>query len=121
MKPIFDLTLHNILNERLAKLEAHFNADVIFYYGPIADALEKPFRDFIEDLKNDTVQHDTLCIILNTPGGSAETVEKTCEDNKTSLSGGLLYSPRCCVFRRNYILHVRRQNFHGLFIRSRPY
>jgi membrane-bound ClpP family serine protease len=76
MKPIFDLTLHNILNERLAKLETHFNADVIFYYGPIADSLEKPFRDFIEDLKNDPVQHDTLCIILNTPGGSAETVEK---------------------------------------------
>jgi membrane-bound ClpP family serine protease len=76
MKPIFDLTLHNILNERLAKLEAHFVADVIFYYGPIADSLEKPFRDFIEDLKNDTVQHNTLCIILNTPGGSAETVEK---------------------------------------------
>lgn len=76
MKPIFDLTLHNILNERLGKLETHFNADVIFYYGPIADSLEKPFRDFIEDLKNDIVQHDTLCIILNTPGGSAETVEK---------------------------------------------
>ncbi|MBY0482134.1 MAG: serine dehydrogenasease [Chitinophagaceae bacterium] len=76
MKPIFDSTLHDILNERLAKLESHFNADVIFYYGPIADSLEKPFRDFIEDLKLDIVQHDTLCIILNTPGGSAETVEK---------------------------------------------
>ena len=76
MKPIFDSTLHDILNERLARLEAHFNADVIFYYGPIADSLEKPFRDFIEDLKSDSVQHQTLCIILNTPGGSAETVEK---------------------------------------------
>ncbi len=51
MKPIFDSTLHDILNERLDKLEKHFKADVIFYYGPIADALEKPFRDFIEDLK----------------------------------------------------------------------
>ncbi len=76
MKPIFDSTLHDILNDRLSRLEAHFNADVIFYYGPIADSLEKPFRDFIEDLKSDTVQHVTLCIILNTPGGSAETVEK---------------------------------------------
>lgn len=76
MKPIFDSTIHDILNERLAKLEAHFNADVIFYYGQISDALEKPFRDFIEDLKLDTVQHESLCIILNTPGGSAETVEK---------------------------------------------
>lgn len=76
MKPIFDSTLHDILNERLEKLEQYFNADVIFYYGSIADSLEKPFRDFIEDLKSDSVDHQTLCIILNTPGGSAETVEK---------------------------------------------
>lgn len=76
MKPIFDSTVHDILNDRLAKLEVHFDADVIFYYGPIANSLEKPFRDFIEDLKADAVKHDTLCIILNTPGGSAETVEK---------------------------------------------
>ena len=76
MKLIFDSTIHDILNQRLAKLEAHFNADVIFYYGPIADSLEKLFRDFIEDLKADQVQNSTLVIILNTPGGSAETVEK---------------------------------------------
>ena len=76
MKPIFDSTLHEILNERLDKLEKHFNADVIFYYGPIADSLEKPFRDFIEDLKSDAIMNETLCIFLNTPGGSAETVEK---------------------------------------------
>ncbi len=76
MKPIFDSTLHEILNERLDKLEKHLHADVIFYYGPIADSLEKPFRDFIEDLKSDETKNDTLCIMLNTPGGSAETVEK---------------------------------------------
>ena len=76
MKPIFDSTLHEILNERLDKLEKYFNADVIFYYGPIADSLEKPFRDFIEDLKSDSLKNDTICIFLNTPGGSAETVEK---------------------------------------------
>ena len=72
MKPIFDSTIQEILNDRLAKLETHFNADVIFYYGPIGDSLEKPFRDFIEELKADAVQHNTLCIILNTLGGSAE-------------------------------------------------
>lgn len=76
MKAIFDSTVQDILNDRLSKLETHFNADVIFYYGSIANSLEKPFRDFIEDLKSDTVKHSTLCIILNTPGGSAETVEK---------------------------------------------
>lgn len=76
MKPIFDSTIQEILNKRLERLEQHFNADVIFYYGSIANSFEKPFRDFIEDLKSDTVQHSSLCIILNTPGGSAETVEK---------------------------------------------
>ncbi len=76
MKPIFDSTIHEILNERLNKLEEYFNADVIFYYGPIQDSLEKPFRDFIEELKSDNIEHENLTIILNTPGGSAETVEK---------------------------------------------
>ena len=76
MKPIFDSTMHEILNGRLDALEKYFNSDVIFFYGSIGDSLEKPFRDFIEDLKADTVKHDTLCIILNTPGGSVETVEK---------------------------------------------
>lgn len=76
MKQIFDATIHEILNERLRKLESHFNADVVFYYGPIAGSIEKPFRDFIEELKTDTIKNNTLCIFLNTPGGSAETVEK---------------------------------------------
>jgi len=76
MKAIFDATLQEILNDRLSKLQTYFDADVIFNYGSIADSLEKPFRDFIEDLKYDDVKHNTLCIILNTPGGSAETVEK---------------------------------------------
>ena len=50
MKEIFDSTIQEILNERLTKLETHFDVDVIFYYGSIAENLEMPFRDFIEDL-----------------------------------------------------------------------
>jgi hypothetical protein len=76
MKPIFDTTIHEILNNKLDKLEDYLKADVIFYYGPIADSLEKPFRDFIEELKSDGNKTKTLYIFLNTPGGSAETVEK---------------------------------------------
>ncbi len=76
MKPIFDSTIHAILNGKLNALEEQFNADVIFFYGSIGNSLEKPFRDFIEELKTDKIQHSTLCIILNTPGGSVETVEK---------------------------------------------
>jgi hypothetical protein len=76
MKPIFDSTIHEILNERLNKLEVHFNADFLFYYGPITDTLDKPFRDLIEELKAEPDTKDTLFIVLNTPGGSAETVER---------------------------------------------
>lgn len=76
MKPIFDSTIHEILNERLNKLEVHFNADFLFYYGPITDTLDKPFRDLIEELKAEPDTKGTLFIVLNTPGGSAETVER---------------------------------------------
>jgi hypothetical protein len=76
MKPIFDSTVHEILNERLSRLEAHFNADFLFYYGPIADSIDKHFRDLIEELKSCPDTKETLFIVLNTPGGSAETVER---------------------------------------------
>lgn len=36
----------------------------------------KPFRDIIENLKLDEINHDSLNIILNTPGGSVEVVEQ---------------------------------------------
>ena len=39
-------------------------------------SLEKRFRDFIEDLKSEASGRDRIAIILNSPGGSAETVEK---------------------------------------------
>ena len=77
---IFDSTIKDILSERLAALEKHFEADVIFYYGEIFPTLEKFFRDGIEKLKEDKSQEKKrLVIFLNTPGGSAETVEKMVE------------------------------------------
>jgi len=76
MKPIFNSTINEILNKRLNALEAHFDADFLFYYGPIADSLDKPFRDLIEELKSEADSKETLFIMLNSPGGSAETVER---------------------------------------------
>lgn len=77
MRQIFDDTIRDTLNERLRKLEAYFESDVIFHYGEIHPSLEKSFRDFIEQLKKDTeFDRNRLTILLNTPGGSAETVEK---------------------------------------------
>ncbi len=73
---ILDKTIKDLLNGKLAQLETALDSDVIFYYGDIHPAYEKSFRDFIEQLKSDHVKHERLTVILNTPGGSAETVEK---------------------------------------------
>jgi membrane-bound ClpP family serine protease len=72
---LFDKTIKDILDSKLSKLENSLDADVIFFYGAIQDSLEKIFRDFIETLKKDEVKNERLAIIINTPGGSAETVE----------------------------------------------
>ncbi len=74
---IFDNTIKETLSSRLSKIEGHFSADTIFYYGEMHPSYQKIFRDFIEKLKDDgNTNKDTLVILLNTPGGSVETVEK---------------------------------------------
>jgi hypothetical protein len=77
MRQIFDDTIKVTVNERLRQLENYFNADVIFYFGEIHPSVEKIFRDFIEMLKKDPeFDRDNLVVLINTPGGSAETVER---------------------------------------------
>ncbi len=76
MEPILDSTIQNVSTMRLLKLEKKLESDVVFFYGPIQPSIEKAFRDFIEELKSDGINNSRLTIILNTPGGSAETVEK---------------------------------------------
>jgi len=68
MKPIFDSTLHEILNKRLGELENHFAADFLFYYGPITDSLDKPFRDLVEELKTEPDTNNTLFIHVQYTG-----------------------------------------------------
>jgi len=77
MPTVLDSTIKDTLTERLLKLEKHFDADAMFYYGEMHPAYQKIFRDFIEKLRTDnSANKETLVILLNTPGGSAEIVEK---------------------------------------------
>lgn len=76
---IFEDTIKAILSQKLASLEEHFQADVIFYFGEIHISIEKFFRDFIEKLREEEPPNDRLVVLLNTPGGSVETVEKMVE------------------------------------------
>lgn len=77
---LFDDALKALMNEKLDKLEKEFGADVMFFYGEIQPSVVRPFRDLIEDLKKKPIDTGTpqtrLVIVLNSPGGSAETVEK---------------------------------------------
>src|SRR5471030_1389556 len=58
-------------------LEKHFGADCVYFYGPIFPSCEKHFRLLIEATKkSNKIPRDKLVVFLNTPGGSAETVEK---------------------------------------------
>jgi hypothetical protein len=73
---IYNDTIKKTVGERHAELEKHFDADVAFYYGEMHPAYQKIFRDFVEKLKEDSGKKDTLVMLMNTPGGSVETVEK---------------------------------------------
>ncbi len=72
----FDSKVRQIARDGIVALEEHLDADAAFFYGPIYPSLEKIFRDFIEDLNNDGSGRERLAIVINSPGGSAETVEK---------------------------------------------
>src|SRR5436309_113255 len=74
-----DLQIKQALAERVRALEAHFVSDAIFFYGPIYPSIEKRFREFIDKLKQDGTPKDRLVVFINTPGGSAEIVEKLVE------------------------------------------
>jgi hypothetical protein len=76
---VFHEHVRQTLAERLEKLEERFSADGIFYYGPIYPGVEKRFRDFLERLRVDPPDRSRLVVFLNTPGGSAETVEALVE------------------------------------------
>jgi hypothetical protein len=74
-----DSQVRDTLKQRVLAIEDALDGDVVYYYGPIFPSVQKPFRDFIEQLKADGAPRSRLIVFLNTPGGNAETVEKLVE------------------------------------------
>ncbi|MEO5359627.1 MAG: ATP-dependent Clp protease proteolytic subunit [Nitrospirota bacterium] len=74
----YNKTIYDVLHEGLGKIEKIFEADALFYYGEFDHrwGIVKRFTDAIEQLKDDKENKDRLVILLNTPGGSVEVVEK---------------------------------------------
>jgi len=75
MKPSVDNIISSLLNEKLAELEEHFDADILMYYGPFEGG-ENQFLTVVEDLANDENKKEKLFVILTTGGGSAIVVER---------------------------------------------
>ena len=75
----FDKQLRKRLCEQAIAIERELDGDVIFFYGPIYPGVQVHFREFIEKLHLDADSRNRLIVFLNTPGGSAETVEKLVE------------------------------------------
>lgn len=68
------------LKENRSNLEAHFEADLIGYYGEISSAYLPWFRQRIEVISNNGGNRKKrLVTILNTPGGEVEAVERMVE------------------------------------------
>ena len=74
-------SVDTFLMYRLEKIQSdHFQEhDIIAYYGPIEFWSKNLFRQQLELCANDATKKDRLLIILQTGGGSAETVEKMVE------------------------------------------
>ena len=98
--PIVDQLIESLkreLNLKLKNLEDIFQADVIFFYGQIQNGMDYQCRSFIEHLKQDSIQNDKLVILINTPGGSVETVEKFVNINKHFYNEVYFVVPDCAM------------------------
>ena len=71
-----DEAARNLLNSKLAELETYLNADVIVYYGEIFDSVEIQMKKIVEELQSEKEPHSICYIILTTPGGSLNPVNR---------------------------------------------
>ena len=60
----------------LSNLEKKLNADVFVYYGEILGGIEGQVKAIIEELSRDPQKHNTLYVLLTTPGGSLTPVQR---------------------------------------------
>ena len=64
------------ITQSLDELESSLNADVFVYYGELIDGIEANVKQIIEQLAKSQEKHETLCVLLTTPGGSLNPVKR---------------------------------------------
>ena len=73
-----DTLVQKNLDQRLQNIKEHLKCEVFSLYRPIFPSLDIQLKNIIEDLatKNNNKRHNKCVILLDTPGGSVEVVEK---------------------------------------------
>lgn len=71
-----DETARNLIAKKLQDLESYLNADVIVYCGEILDSAEDQMKKVVEELQSEAEPKTTCYIILTTPGGSLNPVNR---------------------------------------------
>lgn len=71
-----DETARDLIKKKLQDLENYLNADVIVYCGEIFDSAEDQMKRVVEDLQSEAEPKTTCYIILTTPGGSLNPVNR---------------------------------------------
>ncbi len=75
----FDNVITKELDQIRTKLETTFDADLVAYYGPIAAVMLAGYRTALEKIPGKGKRKERVAIILNTPGGEVEAVERMVE------------------------------------------
>lgn len=65
-----------IVSQLLRNLEKVLEADVFTFYGPIVNGIEGTVKEIIEALHKHKDKHDSIYVILTTPGGSLPPVQR---------------------------------------------
>lgn len=71
-----DETARKLISDKLLELENYLQADVITYYGEIFDSAETQMKKIVEDLHSDNHTNKKCYIVLTTPGGSLNPVNR---------------------------------------------
>jgi Serine dehydrogenase proteinase len=77
--PINDKVVFEAIRSAEEAIENKFECDVVNFYGELRDGVITQFRDVLEHLAVRPEKRNTLGIVLTTPGGQAEIVEKCVE------------------------------------------
>lgn len=74
---LFESSIFDLIDDRARQLEAALDSDVVFYHGGLFPSYFRVFRDFIEEVKDESdEERDTISVVLRTGGGSAEVTER---------------------------------------------